>query len=369
MSTSESLVLHKNVRERFLSLETVECLVTYVWIDQTGENLKNKTRTLDKEPVGISDIPEWETTSVENDSIQEVYLVPARMFRDPFLRDPNKMVLCEVFNRNRQPAVSNQRSKCSVVMKHVMGFEPWFGMEQEFTLFHPDGRPFGWVTDGSEPEPVSCCVGFNKVFGRDVSICHYKACLYAGIKMFGTNSEDLPSQWEFQVGPCEGIEMGDHLWMSRYILHRVCEDFGLVASLDVVPVKSIHVTSGCHVNFSTKEMRSEGGLRYIEEAIEKLSKRHHQHLQVYDPRQGRDNMSRLISHSTTSSFTHFSSAVAERNVSVRIPGLVSRRGCGYLEDRRPASNCDPYTVTAALIETCLLDSLEQEEETRVTTEL
>ncbi|XP_053710843.1 glutamine synthetase-like [Synchiropus splendidus] len=250
-------------------------------------------------------------------------------------------------------------------MRQAARFEPWFGMEQEFTLIDLDSRPYAWPGNGFIPARVSCGVGLNKIYGRDVSICHHKACLYAGIKVFGTNAEALPSQWEFQVGPCEGIEMGDHLWMSRYILHRVCEDFGLVASLDVVPVKSIHVTSGCHVNFSTKEMRSEGGLRYIEDAIEKLSKRHHQHLQVYDPRQGRDNMSRLISHPTTSSFTQFSSAVAERNVSVRIPGLVSRRGCGYLEDRRPASNCDPYTVTAALIETCLLDSLEQEEGRRL----
>ncbi|KAM8842719.1 glutamine synthetase-like [Synchiropus picturatus] len=250
-------------------------------------------------------------------------------------------------------------------MRQAARFEPWFGMEQEFTLIDLDSRPYAWPGNGFIPTRVSCGVGLNKIYGRDVSICHYKACLYAGIKVFGTNAEALPSQWEFQVGPCEGIEMGDHLWMSRYILHRVCEDFGLVASLDVVPVKSIHMTSGCHVNFSTKEMRSEGGLRYIEEAVEKLSKRHHQHLQVYDPHHGRDNMSRLTSHPTTSSFTHFSSAVAERNVSVRIPGLVSRRGCGYLEDRRPASNCDPYSVTSALIETCLLDSLEQEEARRL----
>ena len=34
---------------------------------------------------------------------------------------------------------------------------------------------------------------------------HYRACMYAGIKIAGTNAEVMPAQWEFQVGPCEGI--------------------------------------------------------------------------------------------------------------------------------------------------------------------
>lgn len=71
----------------------------------------------------------------------------------------------------------------------------------------------------------------------------------------------LCDQWEFQVGPCDGTEMGDHLWMARYILHRVCEDFGVVASLDAKPIEGKAATSGCHINFSTKDMRSEGGLQ------------------------------------------------------------------------------------------------------------
>ena len=54
---------------------------------------------------------------------------------------------------------------------------------------------------------------------------HYKACLYSGIKISGTNCEVMPGQWEYQVGPCLGIEIGDMLWMSRYLLHRVAEDF------------------------------------------------------------------------------------------------------------------------------------------------
>ncbi len=46
-------------------------------------------------------------------------------------------------------------------------------------------------------------------FGRAIMEAHYRACLYAGIKISGTNSEVMPGQWEFQVGPCHGIEIGD----------------------------------------------------------------------------------------------------------------------------------------------------------------
>ncbi|XP_026158920.1 glutamine synthetase-like [Mastacembelus armatus] len=318
-------------------------------------------------------VPEW-SASWPDEKITEVVLVPVRMFRDPFTLDPNKLVLCEVFDGNYAPTgikLSNQRSQCVKVMENVKDFQPWFGMEQEYMLLGLDGKPFGWpsqglpFTAGMTKNP--CTVGINNMLGRDISISHYRACLYAGVNICGTNAEAFPTQWEFQVGPCEGIEVGDHVLMARYILHRICEDFGVVASLDATPIEEKKHTSGCHTNFSTKEMRSKGGLQYIEEAIARLSKRHSQHLRVYDPHGGADNMIRLTNQSTTSSFQSFSTATASRKVSVRIPDHVSRSGCGYFEDRRPAANCDPYCVMRALAETCLLGAAEDDDEGKKTT--
>ncbi|XP_029989256.1 glutamine synthetase-like [Sphaeramia orbicularis] len=359
---SETLRLHKTSRNHYLSLPSgEECLVTYVFINERGENLKCKTRTLNHEPAGIEDIPEWYASMGVNGRRAEVTLVPVRMYRDPFTLDPNKLVLCEVVDNHHVPTESNKRSQCAQVMEKVKHFEAWFGMEQEYVLFDLDGQLFGWPSGGCKfPQgSLSCAVGLNKVRGRDICISHYKACLYAGVKIDGSNAEGLPAQWEFQVGPCEGTEMSDDLWMARYILHRVCEDFGVVASLDVKPIKEKKWTSGCHINFSTKDMRAEGGLQYIEEAVRQLSLRHSEHLLVYDPHGGADNMRRLTSGMCTSSFHEFSAGTGSRSVSVRIPGHVNYKNCGYLEDRRPASNCDPYSVIEALVETCLLGTSEE----------
>jgi glutamine synthetase len=58
----------------------------------------------------------------------------------------------------------------------------------------------------------------------------------------------------------------------------------------------------------------------------------------------------------TSDYHTFSYAVGDRGASIRIPSSVVNAGCGYLEDRRPASDADPYRVTAAIFSTtCLIN--------------
>jgi len=242
-------------------------------------------------------------------------------------------------------------------MTKVKSEEPWFGMEQEWTMLDQDGHPYRWPKQGypGPQGPYYCAVGHNNVYGRDVVEAHYRACLYAGIKISGTNAEVMPSQWEFQVGPCEGIEMGDQLWMARYLLDRVAEDFGVVVSFDPKPIKGDWNGAGCHVNYSTLPMRSEGGKKVILDAIVKLEKRHNLHMMSYDPQGGRDNLRRLTGTHETSSVSDFSYGTANRGCSIRIPRLVDDHGKGYFEDRRPSSNCDPYTVTDVMVRTTCLD--------------
>uniref|UniRef100_A0A4W3GHT4 Glutamine synthetase n=1 Tax=Callorhinchus milii TaxID=7868 RepID=A0A4W3GHT4_CALMI len=349
MATSASSSLCKLVKKQYMELsQGGKIQAMYIWIDGTGEAVRCKTRTLDFEPKSVDELPEWNfdgsSTYQAEGSNSDMYLVPAAMYRDPFRRDPNKLVLCEVLKYNRKPSETNYRRTCNKVMAQVADQLPWFGMEQEYTLLGTDGHPFGWPSNGfpGPQGPYYCGVGADKAYGRDVVEAHYRACLYAGVKLCGTNAEVMASQWEYQVGPCEGIEMGDHLWISRFILHRVCEDFGMVASFDPKPIPGNWNGAGCHTNFSTKGMRS------------KLGKRHQYHIRAYDPKGGLDNARRLTGSHETSNINEFSAGVANRGASIRIPRSVGQEKMGYFEDRRPSANCDPYAVTEALVRTCLL---------------
>ncbi|KRZ52922.1 Glutamine synthetase [Trichinella nativa] len=336
----------------------------YIWIDGTGESLRAKTKTLDFEPKDINELPVWNfdgsSTYQAEGSNADVYLHPVAMYNDPFRLGKNKLVLCETYKYNKQPTASNKRFSCVEAMTKAQDYEPWFGIEQEYTLLDLDRHPMRWPKLGFPPPqgPYYCGVGADRVFGRDILEAHYRAMLYAGLNVSGTNAEVMPAQWEFQIGPCSGIEAADQLWIARFLLHRVAEDFNVVVSLDPKPIPGEWNGAGAHCNFSTKQMRMPGGLKYIEEGVELLSKRHDKHIKMYDPKGGKDNERRLVGRLETSSLTDFSAGVAHRGASVRIPRHVADEGYGYLEDRRPASNCDPYSVTEALVRTiCLRDLL------------
>jgi glutamine synthetase len=245
----------------------------------------------------------------------------------------------------------NYRHSCLKVMQTHADAKPWFGIEQEYTLFDTDGQVLGWPKGGfpGPQGPYYCSIGADVAYGRDVVEAHYRACLYAGVDISGVNGEVMPGQWEFQVGPCEGINMGDHLWVARYLLKRVAEDFGVVVSFHPKPMKGDWNGAGCHTNYSTAAMREEGGIKAINDAIEKMSKRHAEHIHVY----GDDNDKRLTGRHETGHISQFSSGVANRGASIRIPRHVAAQGKGYLEDRRPASNIDPYRVTEIIVESTL----------------
>ncbi|CAG8687155.1 13752_t:CDS:2, partial [Dentiscutata heterogama] len=295
----------------------------YIWIDGDG-GLRAKTKTLDQKPTDVSQLPEWNfdgssTNQAPGDN-SDVLLRPASIFKDPFRRGDNILVLCECYNNDGTPNKTNYRHSCAKIMQTYTDCHPWFGIEQEYTLFDLENNVLGWPKGGfpGPQGPYYCSVGANVAFGRDIVEAHYRACLYA-------------------VGPCEGIDMGDHLWMARFLLKRVAEDFGAVVSFHPKPIKGDWNGAGCHTNYSTHAMREEGGLKAIYDAIDKMSTRHAEHIAVY----GEDNDQRLTGHHETGHISQFSFGVANRGASIRIPRHVAAEGKGYLEDRRPASNIDP----------------------------
>ncbi|XP_013780228.1 glutamine synthetase-like [Limulus polyphemus] len=353
---------NKQTLMKYLSLpqpETkVQCM--YIWIDGTGEALRAKTKTVNFIPKHPDELPIWNydgsSTYQAEGSNSDIYLHPVAIYRDPFRGGNNKLVLCETYKYNHKPTESNKRKACVEAMERAKDQHPWFGIEQEYTILDSDNHPYGWPKNGfpGPQGPYYCGVGSNKVYGRDVVEAHYRSCLYAGIMIAGSNAEVMPAQWEYQVGPCEGVTIGDDLWMSRFILQRVAEDFNVIVSFDPKPIPGDWNGAGAHTNFSTKAMREEDGLTEIEKAIELLALNHTRHIMAYDPNEGKDNARRLTGQHETSSIHDFSAGVANRGASIRIPRQVAEERMGYLEDRRPSSNCDPYAVAEVMVRTICL---------------
>eukprot|EP00200_Dunaliella_tertiolecta_P003590 CAMPEP_0202347934 /NCGR_PEP_ID=MMETSP1126-20121109/6085_1 /ASSEMBLY_ACC=CAM_ASM_000457 /TAXON_ID=3047 /ORGANISM="Dunaliella tertiolecta, Strain CCMP1320" /LENGTH=406 /DNA_ID=CAMNT_0048939559 /DNA_START=348 /DNA_END=1568 /DNA_ORIENTATION=+ len=340
----------------------------YVWIGGTGWDLRSKSRTLDKKDYKPQDLPCWNydgsSTGQAPGDDSEVYLVPRAIYKDPFRMGDNILVMCDTYEPPRankdgtmtplKALPTNTRAACAEAMEKAKAQEPWFGIEQEYTLLNSVTKwPLGWPKGGypAGQGPYYCSVGAGRSIGRDIPEVHYRCCLHAGIQISGVNGEVLPSQWEYQVGPVEGIAMGDQMWMSRYLMYRVAELFNVEVTFDPKPIPGDWNGSGGHVNFSNKATRvAPTGWQAIQEQCEKLGKRHALHIAAY----GEGNERRLTGKHETSSMNDFSWGVANRGCSIRVGRMVPVEKCGYYEDRRPSSNLDPYVVTRLLVETTLL---------------
>ena len=326
----------------------------YIWIDghKPTAKLRSKTKVLDNSVTKVSDLPEWgfdgSSTMQAEGHFSDCLLRPVSFLLDPLRGGNDLLVMCEVFNADGSVHKSNTRAKLRELAEQYKTEDCWFGIEQEYTFF--DGiKPLGWPDNGF-PAPQGgyyCGVGSDEVFGRDIVEDHMEASLSAGIKLSGINAEVMPGQWEFQVGPLGPLEVSDQLWISRWLLYKIGEEYGVSATLDPKPVKGDWNGAGAHTNFSTKAMREKGGLAVIEDACEKLAKTHSEHIAVY----GALNEERLTGLHETCSISEFRYGVSDRGASVRIPMQTKHDGYGYLEDRRPSANMDPYSVCTALMET------------------
>ena len=326
----------------------------YIWIDgcKPTANIRSKIKVVESFDGTIEGCPDWgfdgSSTQQAEGSDSDCLLKPVSIYKDPIRGGDDILVMCEVFNADGSVHKSNSRAALRKLSEKFSDEQCWFGIEQEYTFF--DGiKPLGWPDNGF-PAPQGgyyCGVGSDEVYGRDIVEDHLEACLLAGLEISGINAEVMPAQWEFQVGPVGPLDVSDQLWIARWLLYRIGEDYGVSATLDPKPVKGDWNGAGAHTNFSTKSMREKGGLKVIEAACEKLSKKHDEHIAVY----GSSNEERLTGLHETCSINDFRYGVSDRGASIRIPMGTANDGYGYLEDRRPSANMDPYEVCYALINT------------------
>ena len=322
----------------------------YIWID--GSEPTRKLRSKTKIVTAGQKPPVWgfdgSSTNQATGHFSDCVLVPVFTVPDPLRGANDVLVMCEVLNADMTPHVTNERAATAAVAKKYASFEPKFGIEQEYTFFE-DGRPYGWPEDGfpAPQGPYYCGVGGAKMPGRDIVEAHTLACIRAGLGIEGTNAEVMMGQWEFQVGVLGPVEIGDQLWLARWLLERIAEEFGVDVSFDAKPIKGDWNGAGAHTNFSTKQMRAAGGYAAVVAAAESLGTRVKEHITAY----GIGIEERLTGAHETAHWSKFSYGVSDRGASVRIPGQVAREKRGYIEDRRPNANVDPYVVARLITET------------------
>ena len=326
----------------------------YIWIDghKPTAKLRSKTKVFEGPVKSLDDISMWgfdgSSTMQAEGSDSDCMLKPVYYLPDPIRGGDDILVMNEVRKPDGSIHESNTRARLVEIAEKHKDEDAWFGIEQEYTFFK--GRsPLGWPNGGypAPQGPFYCGVGADEVFGRDIVEDHMDICLQAGIQISGINAEVMPGQWEFQVGSLGPLEVSDQLWIARWVLYRIAENYGVNATLHPKPVKGDWNGAGAHANFSTKPMRENGGLKIIESACEKLGRKHEEHIAVY----GAHNEERLTGLHETCALHEFRYGVSDRGASIRIPMDTANNGKGYLEDRRPSANMDPYQVCAALIET------------------
>ena len=327
----------------------------YIWIDGTEPSplLRSKTRIVEdgKEP-GIWGFDGSSTNQATGDD-SDCVLQPVFVCPDPLRAEGAKLVMCEVLLTDMSPHTTNTRRKSAELAEKYADQEPVFGIEQEYTFFQY-GRPMGWPESGfpAPQGPYYCGVGGDKMPGREIVERHTAACMKAGLGIEGTNAEVMMGQWEFQIGVLPPPLIGDHLWVARWLLFRIAEDFDVFATLEPKPVLGDWNGAGAHTNFSTKAMREEGGMKAILKACEALGKRIEEHVSNY----GIGIEDRLTGAHETAHFSTFKYGESDRGASIRIHWGTAKAGKGWLEDRRPNANMDPYIVSALIVETVCGDA-------------
>ena len=337
----------------------------YIWLDgpKPTSLLRSKTRVVEvtQNKVSLSDFPEWgfdgSSTNQATGDNSDCVLKPVSYVNDPIRGNGNFLVMCEVFNKNGLPHETNTRALLRKVLEQGADKEgALFGFEQEYTLFDLSDRPLGWPEKGypGPQGPYYCATGASRVAGRDLVEAHLQACLDADLLIYGINAEVMLGQWEFQIGyrgfdeNADAITTTDHLWYASWLLERLSEDYDIKVSFENKPMKGDWNGAGCHTNFSTISMRDKQiGKITIDNILNSLEHKHNEHIEIY----GADLNQRLTGDHETCDIHTFKSGDSDRGASIRIPISTAKNGYGYIEDRRPGANSDPYLVAAKILST------------------
>ena len=325
----------------------------YIWLDgyDPTQSLRSKTKIVDDFSGDLADAPIWafdgSSTEQADGSASDCLLKPVSVFADPdrFGGD-GWLVMAEVLSADGSAHASNGRATID-----DDDDEFWFGFEQEYTIIDPDtGRPLGFPKEGfpAPQGPYYTSVGTQNAYGRELVDEHLHLCLAAGLNVEGINAEVMMGQWEFQIFAKGAGRSGDEIWVGRYLLERTAEKYGLVIDWHPKPIKGDWNGSGMHANFSNDAMRTAGNKETFIQICEEFSKHVQEHIAAY----GADNDQRLTGLHETQAIDKFSYGEYDRGASIRIPiGTIDDGWKGRLEDRRPASNADPYKVAAVIIKT------------------
>jgi glutamine synthetase len=330
----------------------------YVWLDGFEvKNLRMKSRYYNNYEINIKNLPSWgfdgSSTKQAEGNNSDCILKPVKVYKNPVDElGMSYIVLCEVMNPDDTPHESNTRAKLVHMLEqqNIDKNDLLFGIEQEYVIFDAaTNRPCGWPTDGF-PSPQGryyCGVGGDVVRQRTLIDIHGEMCVRAGISIEGTNAEVMLSQWEYQIGICNAMDVCDDLWIARFILERLAEEQGLYIKLDPKPIEGDWNGSGAHINFSSEFMRTNANIEDINMICQIIGNYKDEMLPFY----GKYNNQRLTGFHETAHINDYSWGVSDRSASIRIPMTTANNGRGHLEDRRPAANIDPYEAICALAKT------------------
>ena len=316
----------------------MKTVLEYVWLD-ANERLRSKTKVAEGDINKLELVPAWgydgSSTGQAPGEDSDCKLTPVKIYHNPF-HFGGWLVMCSTEKRE---AITFEDSD-----------DYWFGFEQEYFITNGTNKPLGWENGEPGPQgPYYCGIGASKVAGREIISDHMTKCIDAEIDITGTNAEVALGQWEYQVFSKGAKNAGDDLWMSRYILERVAEEHGYDINIEPKPIKGDWNGSGMHTNFSIDSMRNNANKGIYDSILDKLEEKHDEHIAVY----GKDNDQRMTGKHETASIDEFTYGEGNRGASVRIPPetVGSDYTTGYLEDRRPAGNANPYDITKAIIDT------------------